>query len=159
MELPIIHHDSPQAETINKQAWVSVSPKDRADRLLEAYAASTSQEHKALFQDWADELATAQLNPPTDGPARLTLICVPRYDYPHKARQELICIFDDMRDAESFVGWIVESYSCKFNTFEPVSSDIMINSRPLPLRAGPEMKKVLTARSRLADRWMQCFTV
>ena len=87
------------------------------------------------------------------------MICVPRYDYPHKARQELICIFDDMRDAESFVGWIVESYSCKFNTFEPVSSDITINSRPLPLRAGAEMKKVLTARSRLADRWGQCFAV
>ena len=77
----------------------------------------------------------------------------------HPQYREVTSLFDDLRDAESFIGWIVESYSCKFNTFEPVSSDITINSRPLPLRAGAEMKKVLTARSRLADRWMQCFTV
>jgi hypothetical protein len=154
MELPVLTaFDIPphvDADVVNKQVWLSVSPKSFATD-WEKYAASNRFEHKSIFTAWAEELATATLNYPCDGPCRVTTIVVPRYGYPKTPWNELICIFKNKEDAENFTGWITNSYSCKYNTFEPVCSMIQMTENVQPLRDGAEMKAVKRARKNLAD--------
>eukprot|EP00966_Prymnesium_polylepis_P062740 1456247-Prymnesium_polylepis.1 len=115
MELPLLtSFDIPpnmDAEVVNKQAWLSVSPKSFADD-WEKYAASNRSEHKSIFKTWEDELATAKLNSPCDGPCRVTTTVVPRFGHGKTPWYELICIFKNKDDAENFTGWIINSYSC-----------------------------------------------
>lgn len=147
--------------------WLSVSPKSFAtDR--EKYAAANRFEHKSIFTAWAEELATANLSTPNDGPCRVTTVVVPRFGHGSNPWYELICIFKNTEDADLFTGWIINSYSCKhyipddetiiYNTFAPVCSMIQMTERVRPLRK-VEMKAIERARKRLCEGQPQCLEI